>query len=144
MGCHFLLQEIFLTQGLNLGHLHCRQTLYHLSILGWPNFYVSRVTCLQCMFHLQGIPSFTSRILFYCLTCCRHGNILTYFCWGSHSSTLAQNENKTPLWVWKQGKGIMTAPFWERLYPSVLGPQAGKLHPFLDQNVASFSCLWEN
>ena len=29
--CHFLLQGIFLTQGLNLGHLHCRQTLYHLS-----------------------------------------------------------------------------------------------------------------
>ena len=31
MGCHFLLQRIFPTQGLNLGLLHCRQTLYHLS-----------------------------------------------------------------------------------------------------------------
>ena len=31
MGCHFLLQGIFLTQGLNLGLLHCRQTLYCLS-----------------------------------------------------------------------------------------------------------------
>ena len=30
-GCHFLLQEIFPTQGLNLGLLHCRQMLYHLS-----------------------------------------------------------------------------------------------------------------
>ena len=30
--CHFHLQVIFLTQGLNLGLLHCRQTLYHLSI----------------------------------------------------------------------------------------------------------------
>ena len=30
-GCHFLLQGIFPTQGLNLGLLHCRQTLYHLS-----------------------------------------------------------------------------------------------------------------
>ena len=29
--CHFLLQRIFLTQGLNLGLLHCRQMLYHLS-----------------------------------------------------------------------------------------------------------------
>ena len=29
--CHFLLQGIFLTQGSNLGLLHCRQTLYHLS-----------------------------------------------------------------------------------------------------------------
>ena len=27
MGCHFLLQEIFPTQGLNPGLLHCRQTL---------------------------------------------------------------------------------------------------------------------
>ena len=31
MGCHFLLQGIFLTQELNLGLLHCRQILYHLS-----------------------------------------------------------------------------------------------------------------
>ena len=30
VGCHFLLQ-IFLTQGLNPGLLHCRQMLYHLS-----------------------------------------------------------------------------------------------------------------
>ena len=31
VGCHFLLQEIFLTQGLNLGLSHCRQTLYCLN-----------------------------------------------------------------------------------------------------------------
>ena len=31
MGCHFLLQEIFLTQGSNPGLLHCRQMLYRLS-----------------------------------------------------------------------------------------------------------------
>ena len=30
MGCHFLLQEIFPTQGLNPGLPHCRQMLYHL------------------------------------------------------------------------------------------------------------------
>ena len=29
--CHFLLQGIFPSQGLNPGLLHCRQTLYHLS-----------------------------------------------------------------------------------------------------------------
>ena len=34
--CHFLLQEIFLTQGLNPGLLHCRQTLYCLSHQGSP------------------------------------------------------------------------------------------------------------
>ena len=31
VGCRFLLQGIFLTQGLNLGLPHCRQTLCHLS-----------------------------------------------------------------------------------------------------------------
>ena len=30
-GSHFLLQGIFLTQGLNPGILHCRWMLYHLS-----------------------------------------------------------------------------------------------------------------
>ena len=29
VGCHSLLQRIFLTQGLNTGLLHCRQILYH-------------------------------------------------------------------------------------------------------------------
>ena len=39
VGCHFLLQRIFLTQGSNPGLPHCRQTLYCLShqgnLLGW-------------------------------------------------------------------------------------------------------------
>ena len=34
VGCHFLLQGIFLTQGLNPGLPHCRQMLYHLSHQG--------------------------------------------------------------------------------------------------------------
>ena len=34
VGCHFLLQGIFLTQGSNPGLLHCRQILYHLSLQG--------------------------------------------------------------------------------------------------------------
>ena len=37
VGCHFLLQRIFLTQGSNPGLPHCRQTLYHLSHQGSPN-----------------------------------------------------------------------------------------------------------
>ena len=32
--CHLLLQGIFPTQGWNLGLLHCRQILYHLSYQG--------------------------------------------------------------------------------------------------------------
>ena len=34
VGCHFLLQRIFLTQGLNLGLPHCRQAFYCLSHQG--------------------------------------------------------------------------------------------------------------
>ena len=34
--CHFPLRGIFLTQGLNLGLLHCRRILYRLSHLGKP------------------------------------------------------------------------------------------------------------
>ena len=34
VGCHILLQEIFLTQGTNPGLRHCRQMLYHLSHQG--------------------------------------------------------------------------------------------------------------
>ena len=34
---HYLLQGTFLTQGLNLGLLHCRQILYHLSHQGSPS-----------------------------------------------------------------------------------------------------------
>ena len=36
VGCHFLVQRIFLTQGSNLGLLHSRQTLYPLSHQGSP------------------------------------------------------------------------------------------------------------
>ena len=39
VGCRFLLQGIFPTQGWNLGLLHCRQTPYRLSHQGGP------VTC---------------------------------------------------------------------------------------------------
>ena len=39
VGCHFLLQGIFLTQGLNPGLPHCRQTLYRLSHEGKYKFY---------------------------------------------------------------------------------------------------------
>ena len=37
VGCHFLLQAIFPTQGSNPGLPRCRQTLYHLSHQGSPS-----------------------------------------------------------------------------------------------------------
>ena len=36
VGCHAILQGIFLTQGLNLSLLHCREIPYHLSHQGSP------------------------------------------------------------------------------------------------------------
>ena len=41
VGCHILLQGIFLTQGLNLSLLYCRQILYHLSHQRCPNICLS-------------------------------------------------------------------------------------------------------
>ena len=38
VGCHFLLQEIFPTWGLNPGLPHCRQMLYHLRHQGSSDF----------------------------------------------------------------------------------------------------------
>ena len=57
VGCHFLLQGIFPTQGSNLGLLHCRQILYQLSyththIYIWASLVAQLVKnlqiCLQC------------------------------------------------------------------------------------------------
>ena len=67
VGCHFLLQGIFPTQGLNPGLPHCRQTLYRLSHHGSTpltlpryNWHKSfqllwyRVLCLQLVFNTSG------------------------------------------------------------------------------------------
>ena len=40
VGCHFLLQGVFPTQGLNLGLLHCRWILYCLSHQGSPRTFM--------------------------------------------------------------------------------------------------------
>ena len=56
MGCHFLLQGIFLTQGSNPGLPHCRQTLYRLShqgCRGWLLLNIQR----QPLMDLSGIQS---------------------------------------------------------------------------------------
>ena len=45
VGCHFLLQGIFLAQGLNPGLLHCRQFPYDLSYREIP--------CTQCIFKID-------------------------------------------------------------------------------------------
>ena len=43
VGSHSLLQGIFLTQGSNPGHLHCRRILYHWNHQGSPSPYPSHL-----------------------------------------------------------------------------------------------------
>ena len=52
VGSHSLLHGIFLTQGSNLGLLHCRQILYHLSLQGSHDFHR-----MLCRTPLGGLPS---------------------------------------------------------------------------------------
>ena len=52
VGCHFLLQRIFLTRGSNPGLLHCRQMLYHLSHQGSP--YVSITSHYSMLINISG------------------------------------------------------------------------------------------
>ena len=54
MGCYFLLQRIFPTQGLNLGLLHCRQMLYHLSHQGSP-LLLSTILLLLLLSHFSSV-----------------------------------------------------------------------------------------
>ena len=49
MGCHFLLQRIFPTQGLNPGLPQCRQTLYRLSHQGNPWLGTITNVCFVCL-----------------------------------------------------------------------------------------------
>ena len=62
VGCHSLLQGIFPTQGSNLGLLHCRQILYHLSHQGSPviaenggrnHFLYREIFATYCVFTLE-------------------------------------------------------------------------------------------
>jgi len=61
VGCHFLLQGIFLPQGLNLGLPHFRQTLYHLSHQGMSLLFI-------VLYNLQII--FTCSVFFQILKQC--------------------------------------------------------------------------
>ena len=52
MNCHFLFQGVFLTQGLNLGLLHCRQILYCISHQGSPS---SHMAVLNISFPISSV-----------------------------------------------------------------------------------------
>ena len=60
VGCHFLLQEIFLTQGSNPGLPHCRQMLYYLSSQGGPK----KGNAKECSnYHTIALISHTSKVM---------------------------------------------------------------------------------
>ena len=67
VGCHFLLQAIFSTQGSDPGFPHCRQMCYHLSHQGTP-LEVEKIIFFVQLF--WGIITLFSKavILFHCLT----------------------------------------------------------------------------
>ena len=63
VGCHFLLQEIFLTQESNPGFPHCRQMLYHLSHQGSSNLTIvaCKLFALENTFYIS--PSTTHKYM---------------------------------------------------------------------------------
>ena len=73
VGCHFLLQGIFLTQGSNLGLLHCRQILYQLSYKGGTGYLGSvpgqglkislHATAHSCLAEIKLTPWFALSLL---------------------------------------------------------------------------------
>ena len=68
VGCHFLLQEMFPTQGLNPGLPHCRQMLYHLSYQGYKTPHqMSQVRTHNFEWHRRAmapLPSATIKLSF--------------------------------------------------------------------------------
>ena len=75
VGCHFLLQGIYPTQGLNPGLVHCRQDLSHLSHQGsWGNlyfivfeWYFTEYTVLDCQFFFFLFPLSPLKMLYHFL-----------------------------------------------------------------------------
>ena len=75
VGCHFLLQGIFLTQGSNPGLLHCGQILYHLSHQQSPKSSVRSTEMLDNIWnhfdikHLTLLVIVSTSGLFPCTPC---------------------------------------------------------------------------
>ena len=76
VGCHFLLQEIFPTQGLNPGLPHCRQMLYHLSHQG--SYQAFPITVVPLIISRSNISSVQfSSVAQSCPTLCNPMNCST-------------------------------------------------------------------
>ena len=67
VGCHFLFQELFPTQGLNLDLPHCRQTLYRLSHQGSPNNLETSYFYLDSVHNKQWCLNYAICIIYWVL-----------------------------------------------------------------------------
>ena len=76
VGCHSLLQGIFLTQGLNPGLLHCRWTFYHLS-------HTSNTICTRSVI-------FNIKLFFKCPISVSQGRPEELLDWGYKENNLLQ------------------------------------------------------
>ena len=121
VGSHFLLQEIFLTQGLKPCLLHCRQILYH-----WATREVHPLDCslpsssvhgnLQdrildwvAMASSRGFSSPRDRTCFSCSSCIA-GSFFTTEPWGKPQSSLPMlSEYLLPLLKWSACSYVLSA-----------------------------------
>ena len=81
LGCHFLLQWIFLTQRLNPGLPHCRQMLYHLSHQGSPQWPKVKPIYDFSWGQWWMVSAVSVILLVSLLTTCEVANGSTWSCW---------------------------------------------------------------
>ena len=67
--CHFLLQEIFLTQESNMDLPHCRHILYRLSYEGSPCFIYQTPKAFDCVDHNKLWKALKEMVISVHLTC---------------------------------------------------------------------------
>ena len=90
VGCHFLLQGIFLTQGLNPGLRHCSQILYQLSLEGSPfsnhvgstSHHQTTLTDSPRMLHLSG----DKQLGLFLTHCGQNTSPVTCYCSSGHKT----------------------------------------------------------
>ena len=96
VGCLFLLQGIFPTQGLNPGLPHCRQTFYRLSYLGSPLYiYTYIITYTYAHIH-----TYIYTYIIYIYVCFPHSSV------GKESACSAGDASLIPRSGISTGKGL--------------------------------------
>ena len=109
MGCHFLLQRTFLTQGRNLRLQHCRQSLYCLSyqgIYGIYNTYVYNIFKIT-IYNIYTLYIVSTECILFDTKCSRNP-IKSHVPQGYGTSLVAQTVKNPPaMWetqVWSLGR----------------------------------------